>query len=162
MPMHVVLSTKYQEPWFSIAAEVKNILVGLGCTVYNPNTDNAEQYEQAANDRWLRTFTENLDIAKDTQGFVLQIQQLDFDDDVTDVAFMKSEMQIGEEWMSKNCRLPIMAVFGHQDTLGTSEWKEILEIDLEKAKFFAEKQWEHGIEDEVVICTSLVDEADEH
>ena len=37
---HVVLSTKFQEPWYTISIGVKEILEELGCTVYNPNTDN--------------------------------------------------------------------------------------------------------------------------
>ena len=37
---HVVLSTKFQEPWLTISIGIKEILEELGCTVYNPNTDN--------------------------------------------------------------------------------------------------------------------------
>ena len=37
---HVVLSTKFQEPWLTISIGMKEILEELGCTVYNPNTDN--------------------------------------------------------------------------------------------------------------------------
>ena len=37
---HVVLSTKFQEPWITISIGIKEILEELGCTVYNPNTDN--------------------------------------------------------------------------------------------------------------------------
>eukprot|EP00439_Symbiodinium_sp_Y106_P022903 s3084_g2.t2 len=37
---HVVLSTKFQEPWFTISIGIKEVLEELGCTVYNPNTDN--------------------------------------------------------------------------------------------------------------------------
>ena len=36
---HVVLSTKFGEPWYSISMDVKEVLEELGCTVYNPNTD---------------------------------------------------------------------------------------------------------------------------
>lgn len=39
---HVVISTKFQEPWFSYSQDFKEILMELGCTVYNPNTDNVE------------------------------------------------------------------------------------------------------------------------
>ena len=40
--MHVVLSTKFEEPWGTISRGLKEILEELGCTVYNPNTDNKE------------------------------------------------------------------------------------------------------------------------
>ena len=39
---HVVLSTKFEEPWGTISRGLKEILVERGCTVYNPNTDNKE------------------------------------------------------------------------------------------------------------------------
>ena len=39
---HVVLSTKFEEPWSTISRGLKEILLELGCTVYNPNTDNKE------------------------------------------------------------------------------------------------------------------------
>ena len=35
---HVVLSTKYKEPWGSISRGLKEILEEKGCSVYNPNT----------------------------------------------------------------------------------------------------------------------------
>jgi len=64
--------TKFQEPWFSISKIFKAQLTSLGCTVYNPNTDDKEQYKEEADDRWLRTFNENLGQVKATHGFVLQ------------------------------------------------------------------------------------------
>ncbi|CAE7734625.1 RSPH1 [Symbiodinium sp. CCMP2592] len=88
---HVVLSTKFQEPWKTISIGVKEILEELGCTVYNPNTDNkarwgapinglkaveSELWKEEADSRWLLTFQENLDrIEQSKRGFVLQIQQ---------------------------------------------------------------------------------------
>ena len=36
--MHVVLSTKFVEPWGTISRGFKEILEEKGCTVYNPNT----------------------------------------------------------------------------------------------------------------------------
>ena len=39
---HVVLSTKFEEPWWTISRGLKEILVEKGCTVYNPNMDNKE------------------------------------------------------------------------------------------------------------------------
>ena len=39
---HVVLSTKFEEPWGTTSRGLKKILVEKGCTVYNPNTDNKE------------------------------------------------------------------------------------------------------------------------
>ena len=44
---HVVISTKFQEPWFTYSQDYKVMLMELGCTVYNPNTDNAERYKEA-------------------------------------------------------------------------------------------------------------------
>ena len=35
---HVVLSTKFVEPWGTISRGLKEILEEKGCTVYNPNT----------------------------------------------------------------------------------------------------------------------------
>ena len=35
---HVVLSTKFVEPWGTISRGFKEILEEKGCTVYNPNT----------------------------------------------------------------------------------------------------------------------------
>ena len=37
---HVVLSTKFEEPWYTVSIGIKEVLEELGCTVYNPNTDN--------------------------------------------------------------------------------------------------------------------------
>ena len=37
---HVVLSTKFGEPWYTISVGIKEVLEELGCTVYNPNSDN--------------------------------------------------------------------------------------------------------------------------
>ena len=39
---HVVLSTKFEEPWGTIARGMKEILEERGVTVYNPNVDNQE------------------------------------------------------------------------------------------------------------------------
>ena len=39
---HVVLSTKFDEPWYTVSRGLKEILQERGCTVYNPNTDNKE------------------------------------------------------------------------------------------------------------------------
>ena len=44
---HVVISTKFQEPWYTYSQDFKVLLMELGCTVYNPNTDNAEMYKEA-------------------------------------------------------------------------------------------------------------------
>eukprot|EP00439_Symbiodinium_sp_Y106_P023905 s3084_g2.t3 len=101
---HVVLSTKFQEPWFTISIGIKEVLEELGCTVYNPNTDNKELHKDEANDRWLRTFCENLDkIQEARNGFVLQIQQ--------GVVREKSHMQIAEERMGKQWSVPCMGLY---------------------------------------------------
>ena len=39
---HVVLQSKYEEPWGTIARGMKEILVERGCTVYDPNVDDKE------------------------------------------------------------------------------------------------------------------------
>ena len=39
---HVVLSTKFEEPWYTVSRGLKEILQERGCTVYNPNADNKE------------------------------------------------------------------------------------------------------------------------
>ena len=40
--MHVVLATRFEEPWYSISQGLQEILEEKGCTVYNLNTDNQE------------------------------------------------------------------------------------------------------------------------
>ncbi|CAE7591525.1 PIP5K9, partial [Symbiodinium sp. CCMP2456] len=81
---HVVPATKFQEP----------------CGV-------EELYKEKANDRWLRTFCENLDkIQREKKGFVLQIQQ--------GVVREKSDMQIAEERMGKMWSVPRIVEKAHK------------------------------------------------
>ncbi|CAE7922888.1 PIP5K9 [Symbiodinium necroappetens] len=125
----------------------KEILEELGCTVYNPNTDNKERYGDKADDRWLRTFCENLTrIQREKRGFVLQIQQ--------GVAREKSDMQIAEEEMGTNWRIPCIGLFAFPTTIprGGSNLAELyLALAVERAK----KQWEEeGIKDEVEMVST--------
>ncbi|CAE7640455.1 PIP5K8, partial [Symbiodinium necroappetens] len=142
---HVVLSTKFGEPWYSISVGVKEILEELGCTVYNPNTDNKELYGDEADDR-LRTFCENLTrIQREKRGFVLQIQQ--------GQAREKSNMQIAEEDMGTQWHIPRMGLHAFPITEirgGGTKAEEYLARAVERAK----KQWEEeGIKDEVEMVS---------
>ncbi|CAK9052228.1 Hypothetical protein (Fragment), partial [Durusdinium trenchii] len=108
---HVVISTKFEEPWYSISLKVKEGLERAGCSVYNPNTDNAElckqmQIEQKTNDRWLLTFNENLAKVMATQGFVIQIQQ--------GVEREKSFMQEAEEMMASWLKVPRIGLYAFE------------------------------------------------
>jgi len=142
---HVVLSTKFQEPWLTISIGIKEILEELGCTVYNPNTDNKEVYKEEADSRWLLTFQEHLDIIeKSKRGFVLQIQQGPVRE--------KSYMQISEEKMGKKWHVPRIGLYAFPITHlrgGGSNGEEYLATAVEKAR----AQWEEGIKDEVQIVS---------
>ncbi|CAE7768377.1 PIP5K9, partial [Symbiodinium microadriaticum] len=119
---HVVLSTQFGEPWCTVSIGIKEILEELGCTVYNPNTDNKELYGDEADDRWLRTFCENLTrIQRENRGFVLQVQQ--------GVVREKSNMQIAEEEMGTNWRIPRMGMYAFPTT-GTRGGGTTAEQDL--------------------------------
>eukprot|EP00439_Symbiodinium_sp_Y106_P036729 s528_g4.t1 len=154
---HVVLSTKFQEPWLTISIGIKEILEELGCTVYNPNTDNkarsgatnnglkAEVYKEEADSRWLLTFQEHLDIIeKSKRGFVLQIQQGQVRE--------KSYMQISEEKMGKKWYVPRIGLYAFPITHlrgGGSLAEEFLATAVEKAR----AQWEEGVKDEVQMVS---------
>ncbi|CAE7205934.1 PIP5K6 [Symbiodinium sp. CCMP2592] len=142
---HVVLSTKFQEPWKTISIGIKEILEELGCTVYNPNTDNKEVWKEEADSRWLLTFQENLDrIEKSKRGFVLQIQQ--------GVIREKSYMQISEEKMGKKWQVPRMGLFAFATTKirgGGTRCEEKLALAVKKAT----EQWEQGVKDDVQMVS---------
>ena len=72
---HVVLSTRFENPWLEISKWTKEMLEEGGCSVYNPNTDNLTMWQTLSNDVWLRTFNEQLEKSKQTHGFLVQIQQ---------------------------------------------------------------------------------------
>ncbi|CAE7948604.1 RSPH1, partial [Symbiodinium sp. KB8] len=123
----------------------EEILEELGCTVYNPNTDNKELYGDEADDRWLRTFCENLTrIQRENRGFVLQVQQ--------GVVREKSNMQIAEEEMGTNWRIPRMGMYAFPTT-GTRGGGTTAEQDLALAVERARQQWEEGIEEEVEMVS---------
>jgi len=142
---HVVLSTKFQEPWLTISIGIKEILEELGCTVYNPNTDNKEVYKEEADSRWLLTFQEHLDIIeKSKRGFVLQIQQGPVRE--------KSYMQISEEKMGKKWHVPRIGLYAFPITHlrgGGSLAEEYLATAVEKAR----AQWEEGVKDELQMVS---------
>eukprot|EP00439_Symbiodinium_sp_Y106_P048896 s257_g6.t1 len=128
-----------------ISIGIKEILEELGCTVYNPNTDNKELYREKADDRWLRTFTENLDrIQERRNGFVLQIQQ--------GMVREKSDMQVAEERMGKQWAVPRMGLFAFAitDTRGGGTTSE---RDLALAVERSRMQWEAEIKAEVEMVS---------
>ncbi|CAE7734662.1 PIP5K8 [Symbiodinium sp. CCMP2592] len=146
---HVVLSTKFQEPWKTISIGIKEILEELGCTVYNPNTDNKELWKEKADSRWLRTFQENLDrIEQSKRGFVLQIQQ--------GVLREKSDMQVAEENMGKKWQVPRIGLFAFPTTSirgGGTRAEQYLATAVQKAR----EQWEQGVKDEVQMVSEWYD-----
>jgi len=137
----------------------------LGCTVYNPNTDNVEickaiskalstKEEVNPDGRWLLTFNENVvDVAK-TKGFILQIQQ--------GTTHQKSDMQKAEEMMTEWKNVPRIAVWAfdtdnarHLAGGGTLA-KQYMETALAKA----EEQWTKGIQAEVQMCSERYEPVD--
>ncbi|CAE7200515.1 PIP5K9 [Symbiodinium microadriaticum] len=127
-------------------AREEEVLEELGCTVYNPNSDNKELYGDKADGRWLLTFSENLDrIESKKRGFVLQIQQ--------GVIREKSDMQKAEEKMGTKWRIPRMGMFAFATTHirgGGSTAEECLALAVERAR----KQWAEGINDEVEMVSA--------
>eukprot|EP00439_Symbiodinium_sp_Y106_P026730 s2165_g3.t1 len=121
------------------------ILEELGCTVYNPNTDNKELYKEESDSRWLLTFQENLDIIEESKrGFVLQIQQGQVRE--------KSYMQISEEKMGKKWNVPRIGLYAFPVTAfrgGGGLVEEYLATAVEKAR----AQWEEGVKDEVQMVS---------
>ncbi|CAE7349735.1 RSPH1 [Symbiodinium sp. CCMP2592] len=138
-----------EEPWFTISVGIKEILEELGCTVYNPNTDNQEMYKEEADSRWLLTFQENLDrIEGSKRGFVLQIQQ--------GVVREKTYMQLSEEKMGKKWHIPRMGLyaFAITETRGGNTLAEnYLATAVEKAR----EQWEQGVKDEVQMVSEWLE-----
>lgn len=58
----MVISTRFNEPWYTYSQDFKVLLMELGCTVYNPNTDNAETYGKARDFSSARARTANMKI----------------------------------------------------------------------------------------------------
>ena len=106
--MHVVISTKHMDPggkeghYFEISTRAKEALEAMGCTVYNPNTDNPEEIGDQG---WLLSFTNNLYHVAQTQGFVYQLQQ-GKQRNLSDTQLAEEHM--GEEWKG---RLPVIGAY---------------------------------------------------
>jgi len=142
---HVVLSAKFQEPFFYFSVLLKVILQMLGCTVYNPNTDNEETYKEEANGRWLRTFNENLELVKKTEGFVLQLQGNKWAE--------KSHMQWAEEKQSGWLDVPRIGIWlsWSSNYMGYTYLLKRLVNAIQKA----DGQWATDRAEGVVMCNEV-------
>ena len=102
----------------------------------SPARSRKELHKDEANDRWLRTFCENLDkIQEARNGFVLQIQQ--------GVVREKSHMQIAEERMGKQWSVPCIGLYAFAIT-HLRGGGDLAEQHLASAVEKARKQWEEG------------------
>jgi len=144
----IVLSTKCEEPWFTISVELKRALLAMGFDVYNPSTDCLEVYQEEHSrnswtDIWLLTFAEQLDRAEATHGFIVQIQQLDSD------FREKSYMQRAEEKLGKRWGIP---------TIGLPVWpywplyRTDLGLPSRLVAALADNAWACGITDTLIVC----------
>jgi len=142
---HVVISAKFQEPFFYFSVLLKVILQMLGCTVYNPNTDNEETYKEEANGRWLRTFNENLELVKKTEGFVLQLQGNKWAE--------KSHMQWAEEKQSGWLDVPRIGIWlsWSSNYMGYTYLLKRLVNAIQKA----DGQWATDRAEGVVMCNEV-------
>jgi hypothetical protein len=166
MPL-VVLSTKFQGPWLEISKDMKAMLLELGCDAYNPNTDNKDMYGDAADSRWLLTFSEMLDKVEATEGFVLQIQ------DQTDTMQSrmalagsghatpnKSYMQEAEEKMGRKWQVPkigirVKGAGSHPpspDALKDPDARSQALNNLQRAIDGARTQWSTTVKTTLVSC----------
>ena len=99
-----------------------------------------------ADSRWLRTFNENLERVKKTQGFVLQIQQGALRD--------KSDMQVAEEMQSGWLQVPRIGYFAFaasNNRGGTNMAEEY----MEKAIKAAREQWTKGVAPDVEMVSPI-------
>jgi len=142
---HVVISPKFQEPFFYFSVLLKVILQMLGCTVYNPNTDNEETYKEEANGLWLRTFNENLELVKKTEGFVLQLQGNKWAE--------KSHMQWAEEKQSGWLDVPRIGIWlsWSSNYMGYTYLLKRLVNAIQKA----DGQWATDRAEGVVMCNEV-------
>ena len=96
--MHVAISTKHSDPgdkkghYLEISTRAKEALKEMGCTVYNPNTDNPPEYGDQG---WSLSFTNNLYFVAQTKGFVYQLQQGE-EGKTSDTQLAEEHM--GEQW----------------------------------------------------------------
>lgn len=86
-------------------------MTAMGFDVYNPNTDCLEMYQEERSrnswsDIWLLTFAEQLDRAEATQGFIVQIQQLE--SGFREKSYMqRAEEKLGRKWGIPTIGLPV-------------------------------------------------------
>ncbi|CAK9039338.1 unnamed protein product [Durusdinium trenchii] len=142
---HVVLSTKYQGFWLIVSKQIKAGLEKVGCSVYNPNTDNVElckkmEIEGKADDRWLLSFEENLDKAKATRGFLLQVQQ--------GLKREKTFMQEAEEKLAGYIDVPKIGLYAVENI-------QFLPDCFQGALEKAQAQWATGIRREVEMASEV-------
>jgi len=142
---HVVISAKFQEPFFYFSVLLKVILQMLGCTVYNPNTDNDKTDNEEAIGRRLRTFNENLELVKKTEGFVLQLQGNKWAE--------KSHMQWAEEKQSGWLDVPRIGIWlsWSSNYMGYTYLLKRLVNAIQKA----DGQWATDRAEGVVMCNEV-------
>jgi hypothetical protein len=145
--MHVVISTKYLDEgggkgvYFDVSVRAKTALEALGCTVYNPNTDN-----KLDTDGWLKSFNLNLNSVAEKKGFVYQLQQ--------GSARMKSQMQEAEEMLAENWKggVPKIGAFIPDN----GDYTDVaLRLDAWRAIQCARRQWAQGVDLDVERAEEL-------
>ena len=94
---------------FPFALALKQLLEEAGFSVYNPNTDNTR-----GDEHWDVSFKENLDLAKQSGGFMLSLRDEEVLHHAQDVPAMAglqdttvSEWQIAEAQMADERSLPV-------------------------------------------------------
>ena len=143
--MHVVLSTKFGGGkggvYFDVSVRAKTALEALGCTVYNPNTDN-----KLGDNGWLKSFNLNLNSVAEKKGFVFQLQQ--------GRARMKSDMQEAEEMLAENWKGGVPKIGAYIPDDGEYN-DQLLRVDAWKAIQCARRQWAKGVLLEVELAEKM-------
>jgi len=147
----IVLSTRFEEPWFTVSCELKRVLLDMGFDVYNPNTDCVKLYRAGRSryswtDIWLLTFAEKLDQAEATQGFIVQVQELEGD------SCEKSCMHRAEEKLGRRWAVPIIGipVWSYWPTYRTD-----LHPPSCLAAALADHAWTLGITNTLIECHGI-------
>jgi hypothetical protein len=139
--MHVVISTKFGGGYLEVSKRVKTALQALGCTVYNPNTDN-----KLGENGWLKSFNLNLNSVAKKKGFVFQLQQGE--------ARMKSDMQEAEEMLAENWKGGVPKIGAYIPDDGEYN-DQLLRVDAWKAIQCARRQWAQGVRPDVETAEEL-------
>jgi len=145
--MHVVISTKYLDEgggkgvYFDVSVRAKTALQALGCTVYNPNTDN-----KLGDKGWLISANMNLTSVAEKKGFVFQLQQ--------GKARMKSNMQGADEMMAETLKGGMPKIGAYIPDNGEYSDEKIRQDTVNAIKE-AKRQWTSGVKS----CVVNVDEA---